>query len=136
MGTTRLRLGLSITAIRRVFNLDVDADFLLTQGLDFITAQDGRPIQAEQGQFDTGEVEQVLFSALQTQDREFLTTESGDLLIAENFIAFVPGILLTQIEDRLITQDGDFIIENLPSRPIELQQGGLMLTQGDDLLIA
>ena len=135
MGTTRLRLGLSITAIRRVFNLD-DADFLLTQGLDFITAQDGRPIQAEQGQFDTGEVEQVLFSALQTQEREFLTTESGDLLIAENFIAFVPGILLTQIEDRLITQDGDFIIENLPSRPIELQQGGLMLTQGDDLLIA
>lgn len=134
MSATRLRLGLSITSIRRVFS--VGADFLLTQGLDFITAQDGRPIQAEQGQFDTGEVEQILFSALQTQDREFLTTESGDLLIAENFIAFVPGILLTQIEDRLVTQDGDFIIENLPSRPLELQQGGLMLTQGDDLLIA
>lgn len=135
MSATRLRLGLSITSIRRVFSVGA-ADFLLTQGLDFITAQDGRPIQAEQGQFDTGEVEQILFSALQTQDREFLTTESGDLLIAENFIAFVPGILLTQIEDRLVTQDGDFIIENLPSRPLELQQGGLMLTQGDDLLIA
>lgn len=137
---TSLRLGLSLSSIRRVFGAaDVAADHLLTQDLDFILAQDGRTILANQSQIATGapEVVEDLITLLQTQERDQIILQSGEFLQAEQFIVLgLPRVLQTQSLEQIITQSGDHIIENLAETAITTEDDDFIIAQNGDVLIA
>jgi len=136
------RLLLSISAMRRTLGGDT-ADHLLTQAGDFLITQDGRLILANQSTFSTGADEPGVadqeLSILLTQAGEFISTQAGQLLGAEQL--FTPSeiegaarFIITQDLNQLITQDGEFIIENVFTAPdlLTTQSGDFLITQGLD----
>jgi hypothetical protein len=136
------RLLLSVSAMRRALG-GVTADHLLTQAGDVLIAQDGRLILANQSNFSTGADEPGVadqeLSILLTQTGEFISTQAGQLLGAEQL--FTPAALegaakfiTTQDLNQLITQDGEFIIEDVFAAAdlLTAQSGDFLITQGLD----
>ena len=136
------RLLLSISAMRRTLG-GVAADHLLTQAGDFLITQDGRLILANQSTFSTGADEPGVadqeLSILLTQAGEFISTQAGQLLGAEQLFtpAEIEGaarFIITQDLNQLITQDGEFIIEDVftAADVLTTQSGDFLITQGLD----
>jgi hypothetical protein len=87
MAVTRLRLALSLSAIKRFIGDGAGGvvDHILTQASDFITDQNGRPILGENTELATGRffADEIL-SGLLTEAGEFLFTQDENILSAQS----------------------------------------------------
>ena len=114
---TKLRLGLSLSSIRRVFGPADDGNRLLTQALENLTPQHGQFI-VQQNETVTGGFQ--IGDALITQAGDFLALNQNifQVLIANGDVAEdeVAGValdfLLSQASEVIITQDDKRIALN------------------------
>ena len=114
---TKLRLGLSLSSIKRVFAPGDEGNRLLTQALENLTTQNGQFI-VKQSETITGGFE--ITDALLTQDGNFIALNQNifQLLVANGDVAEdeVAGValdfLLSQASEVIITQDDKQIALN------------------------
>lgn len=107
MSTTKLRLALTLTSIRRRFPDDGFFN-LLTQSGDFLHSQRGEFIvtQDEVNAPDFVEANSLFLA----QDGNFLLTEGGRFLSLEQDFDATGNSLETQDANAIITQDGRGLI--------------------------
>ena len=148
MAVTRLRLALSLSAVKRFIGDGGVVDHILTQASDFLTAQDGRPILGENTEFATGPrfVDEPL-SGLLTEAGEFLLAQDGNILSAqrvlsveetgENFILSQDNrILITENGLLLLSEQSDLIGQSLPADGLTTQGGISLFTQDGKQILA
>ena len=136
---TKLRLGLSLSSIRRVFGPADEGNRLLTQALENLTTQNGQFI-VQQSETITGGFQ--IGDALITQAGDFLALNqnifqviiaNGD--VAEDEVAdVVLDFLLSQASEVIITQDDKRIALNHDTETTGdslLTQSGLFLQTQD-----
>ena len=107
---TKLRLGLSLSSIRRVFGPAYDGNRLLTQALENLTTQNGQFI-VQQSETTTGGFQ--IGDALITQGGDFIALNQNifQLLVANGDVAAdevaeaALDFLLSQANEVIITQD-------------------------------
>lgn len=106
---TKLRLGLSLSSIRRVFGPSDEGNRLLTQALENLTTQNGQFIVQESetitGGFRIGD-------ALLTQDGNFIALNQNifQLLIANHDAVADEEEVASEVLDLLKSQAGEIII--------------------------
>src|SRR5210317_330681 len=151
MAITRLRLALSLSAIKRIIRDGGDGgivDHILTQASDFLVAQDGRPILGENTEFATGPrfVDEPL-SGLLTEAGEFLFTQDENILSAQTLLTVEDtgeNFLLSQDNRILISEDGlfflteqsDLIGQSTPADGLTTQDGISLFTQDGKQILA
>ena len=148
MAITRLRLALSLSAIKRIIRDGGIVDHILTQASDFLTAQDGRPILGENTEFATGPrfVDEPL-SGLLTEAGEFLFTQDENILSAqsvltveatgENFILSQDNrILITENGLLLLTEQSELTGQSTLADGLTTQDGISLFTQDDKQILA
>ena len=118
---TKLRLGLSLSSIRRVFGPGDDGNRLLTQALENLTTQNGQFI-VKQSETVTGGFQ--IGDALLTQDGNFIALNQNifQLLIAnhdavadeEEVADEALDLLKSQAGEIIITQDNKHIALDFP----------------------
>ena len=138
---SRLRLSISSRALSSgPAAVQQVADYILTQGNDIITTENGRLLLGEDSNFISNDplpAPDVNHSVLLKQNLDQLTTQAGELLIAEQFIVKdLPRQLAAQDNDLLLTQDGRFLIENLKVDILTTQSGEFLIGQNGDLIKA
>ena len=108
---TKLRLGLSLSSIRRVFGTvpDDDGNRLLTQALENLVTQNGRFV-VQQSETITGGFQ--IGDALLTQDGNFIALNQNifQLLIANHDAVADEGDVADEALDLLKSQAGEIII--------------------------
>ena len=134
---TKLRLGLSLSSIRRVFGPSDEGNRLLTQALENLTSQNGEFI-VQQSETITGGFQ--IGDALLTQSGDFIALNQNifQILIAnhdavedEAVADEILDLLLSQANEVLITQDDKNIAVN-KSNIVDLlsaQDGKTITTQ-------
>lgn len=136
---TKLRLGLSLSSIRRVFGPADEGNRLLTQALENLTTQNGQFI-VQQSETITGGFQ--IGDALITQAGDFLALNQNifQVLIANGDVAedevadVVLDFLLSQASEVIITQDDKRIALNHDTETTGdslLTQSGLFLQTQD-----
>ena len=107
---TKLRLGLSISSIRRIFGESDDGFRILTQSLDSIITQRGEFFVKQDAPISTDFIETE--DTLLTQDGNFIALNQNPLiiLILEQDFDTTGNTLETQDAQALITQDGRGIL--------------------------
>jgi len=134
---TKLRLGLSLSSIRRVFGPSDEGNRLLTQALENLVSQNGEFI-VQQSETITGGFQ--IGDALLTQDGNFIALNQNifQILIAnhdavedEAVADEILDLLLSQANEVITTQDGKNIARN-SSNIVDLlsaQDGKTITTQ-------
>ena len=107
---TKLRLGLSISSIRRIFGESDDGFRILTQSLDSIITQRGEFFVKQDAPISADFIETE--DTLLTQDGNFIALNQNPLiiLILEQDFDTTGNTLETQDAQSLITQDGRGIL--------------------------
>tara|TARA_Y100001937_G_C7093404_1_gene318900 strand:+ start:447 stop:788 length:342 start_codon:yes stop_codon:yes gene_type:complete len=107
---TKLRLGLSISSIRRIFGESDDGFRILTQSLDSIITQRGEFFVKQDAPITADFIETE--DTLLTQDGNFIALNQNPLLILilEQDFDTTGNTLETQDAQALITQDGRGIL--------------------------
>ena len=107
---TKLRLGLSISSIRRIFGESDDGFRILTQSLDSIITQRGEFFVKQDAPISADFIETE--DTLLTQDGNFIALNQNPLiiLILEQDFDTTGNTLETQDAQALITQDGRGIL--------------------------
>ena len=107
---TKLRLGLSISSIRRIFGESDDGFRILTQSLDSIITQRGEFFVKQDAPISADFIETE--DTLLTQDCNFIALNQNPLiiLILEQDFDTTGNTLETQDAQALITQDGRGIL--------------------------
>ena len=107
---TKLRLGLSISSIRRIFGESDDGFRILTQSLDSIITQRGEFFVKQDAPISADFIETE--DTLLTQDGNFIALNQTPLiiLILEQEFDTTGNTLETQDAQALITQDGRGIL--------------------------
>ena len=107
---TKLRLGLSISSIRRIFGESDDGFRILTQSLDSIITQRGEFFVKQDAPISADFIETD--DTLLTQDGNFIALNQNPLiiLILEQDFDTTGNTLETQDAQALITQDGRGIL--------------------------
>ena len=107
---TKLRLGLSISSIRRIFGQSDDGFRILTQSLDSIITQRGEFFVKQDAPISADFIETE--DTLLTQDGNFIALNQNPLiiLILEQDFDTTGNTLETQDAQALITQDGRGIL--------------------------
>ena len=139
---TKLRLGLSLSSIRRVFGPGDDGNRLLTQALENLTTQNGQFI-VKQSETVTGGFQ--IGDALLTQDGNFIALNQNifQLLIAnhdavadeEEVADEALDLLKSQAGEIIITQDNKHIALDHSVAAQEALIADLILTQDGRFLL-
>jgi len=150
MAVTRLRLALSLSAVKRFLGDSAGGvvDHILTQASDFLTAQDGSPILGENTEFATGPrfVDEPL-SGLLTEAGEFLLAQDENILSAQTLLSIEAtgeNFLLSQDNRILISEDGlrllvdqsELVGQSLPADGLTTQDGISLFTQDGKQILA
>ena len=138
---SRLRLRISTRALSAGAGaVQQIADYILTQGDDIITTENGRLLLGENSDFISNDplpAPDLNNTILLSQSGARLTSQAGELLTAEQFIVRdLPRQLASQSNEILLTQDGRFLIENLKVDILTTQSGEFLMGQNGDLLKA
>lgn len=138
---SRLRLSISSRALSAGAGaVQQVADYILTQGDDIITTENGRLLLGENSDFISNDplpAPDINNTILLSQSGAQLTSQAGELLIAEQFIVKdLPRQLASQSNEILLTQDGRFLIENLKVDILTTQSGEFLIGQNGDLIKA
>lgn len=138
---SRLRLRISTRALSAGAGaVQQIADYILTQGDDIITTENGRLLLGENSDFISNDplpAPDLNNTILLSQSGAQLTSQAGELLTAEQFIVRdLPRQLASQSNEILLTQDGRFLIENLKVDILTTQSGEFLMGQNGDLLKA
>src|SRR6056300_186429 len=143
MAVTRLRLALSLSAIKRFIGDGAGGvvDHILTQASDFITDQNGRPILGENTEFATGRffADEPL-SGLLTEAGEFLFTQDENILSAQALLSLEDtgeNFLLTEDRRILISENGlSLLVEQseLIGQSLANEADGLLTQAGMSLI--
>lgn len=141
MAVTRLRLALSLSAVKRFIGDGGVVDHLLTQASDFLVVQDGRLLLGENSEFATGPrfVDEPL-SALLTEAGELLLMQDENILSAqrvlsveetgENFLLSQDNkILISESGLRLLVKQSQLVGQSLPADGLTTQDGISLFTQ-------
>ena len=106
---TKLRLGLSLSSIRRVFGPGDEGNRILTQALENLVTQNGRFI-VQQGETITGGFQ--IGDALLTQDGNFIALNQNifQILIANHDAVADEEDVADEVLDLLKSQAGEIII--------------------------
>ena len=117
---TKLRLGLSLSSIRRVFGPADDGNRLLTQALENLTTQNGQFI-VQQNETVTGGFQ--IGDALLTQDGNFIALNQNifQILIA-NHDAVADEDTADEVLDLLLSQANEVIKTSDPVAAAEMQK--------------
>jgi len=141
---TKLRLGLSLSSIRRVFGPGDEGNRILTQALENLVTQNGRFI-VQQGETTTGEFQ--IGDALITQDGNLIALNQNifQILVANGDVAVdevaeaALDLLMSQASEIILTQDDKQISLNhdpeTTGSSIISQDGSFIITQDGQPLI-
>ena len=141
---TKLRLGLSLSSIRRVFGPGDEGNRILTQALENLVTQNGRFI-VQQSETTTGGFQ--IGDALLTQDGNFIALNQNifQILVANGDVAVdevaeaALNLLISQANEVILTQDDKQISLNhdpeTTGSSIVSQDGSFIITQDGQPLI-
>ena len=141
---TKLRLGLSLSSIRRVFGPGDEGNRILTQALENLVTQNGRFI-VQQGETTAGEFQ--IGDALITQDGNLIALNQNifQILVANGDVAVdevaeaALDLLMSQASEIILTQDDKQISLNhdpeTTGSSIISQDGSFIITQDGQPLI-
>ena len=106
---TKLRLGLSLSSIKRVFADSDDGFRILTQSLDSIISQRGEFFVTQEADVSADFI--VTKDPLVTQDGNFITLQNPlHLMVIEQDYETTGDRIVSENAEGLLTQDGETLI--------------------------